>query len=289
MVKAVTVAVTSTGSGNQDSGTGAPTNNGSGQPQTQQANNFSTERRANVQAVSFGEGKGAVPKQGDLQVRGPVLAAWVDIGGHRARVNLDSGTTNTILNDRFVTLHNIPRSFYEKPGKTNLAFRGSHGSIVAYCNPGVMVNGEYIGTCTMEISAVDGWDALVGTDFLTKFGCRLHLVQTEATYYSPTRGRLAFPLANTEDVVTTIALVKGPAPSHEIDLDREIITKRVFDPVGIPEYDAMVAKLNEFADDDKQMWTWCMSMGFAGECFVRIKNSLLSSYHRCDTLTTVRT
>ena len=202
-VKAVTVAVTCMSSGSLAVETGAPSvTENSGQPHALQA------KKENVQAVSIREGKnvGAVLKQGVLRARGPVLAAWFDIGGHRTPVNLDSGTTNTILNDRFVTLHNIPRSFYKKRGKPNLAFRGSHGSIVAYWNIGVTVNDEYIGTCTMEIGAVDGWDALVGTDVLTKFGCMLDLVRVEATYPPPTKGHVTFPLANTEKAVTSSAI-----------------------------------------------------------------------------------
>ena len=151
-----------------------------------------------------------------------------------------------VLNDRFVTLHNIPRKYYDKPGQTNLAFRGSKGSIVTYCTPGITVNGEYIGICTMEIGAVDGWDALIGTDFMTKFGCMLDLVRKEATYHSPTKGRMCFDLADSEENTQTIALVKVPKPPRNIDLDRRIIIQQVFDPTGIPGYDNTCAWIEQF-------------------------------------------
>ena len=195
-----------------------------------------------------------VSKQGDLRARGPVLAAWIDIAGKRARVNLDSGTTNTVLNDCFVTLHNIPRKYYDKPGQTNLAFRGSKGSIVAYCTPRITVNGEYIGLCTNEIGAIDGWDALIGTDFITKFGCMLDLVRNEPTYHSPTKGRIRFNLANNEENTQTIALIRVPK-AGKFDLDRRTVIQRVFDPTGIPEYDNAVAWIEQSAgkDDNKEL------------------------------------
>ena len=260
-VKAVTVAGRGDGSSVD---TSTSTIHNSGQPQPQQARGA---RSASIKAVQIPpvgtDDKGMVSAQGDLRARGPVMSAWIDVAGKQARVNLDSGTTNTILNDRFVTLHNIPRSYYEKPGRTNLAFRGSKGSIVAYCNPGVTINGEYLGTCTMEIGAVDGWDALVGTDFLHKFGCMLDLVAMEASYRSPTRGCMLMPLASTEEAVQTLALVKVPrgAPPT-VDLDRSIVIKRIFDSAGIPEYDNAVAYVDAWTGSDEEIVHFVRDYGF---------------------------
>ena len=283
-VKAVTVAGQE--SGNRAEETGAPNTEGSGQPRSALAK----QPRATAKAVRIGEkgdmvrdsdrfapgvsnkgGKGRergeeqlapgvsdedvkagiVDAGGHLKARGPVLAAWIHIAGHKARVQLDSGTTNTLLNDRFVALHNLPKKLLRKPAKVGLAMRGSKGTIAAYTIVGTTINGEFMGQSTMEIAAVDGWDAIIGSDVLHQWGAMLNYQAMEASYRSPKHGRMLFELANTEETVRTLAAVNFTPPA-EIDPDRTIIIKRVFDPTGIKEYDEVCEIISNWPGEEDE-------------------------------------
>ena len=96
------------------------------------------------------------------------MAVWVGLNGKRARADLDGGSTNSIFNDRFVSLHKIPVKYYKKPATTNFAFRGSRGTIKAYVDIPVTFGGEVVGKSVFPVGALDGWDALIGSDIMVQ-------------------------------------------------------------------------------------------------------------------------
>ena len=179
-----------------------------------------------------------VVESSGLRARGPALGVWVVIGGHMARCNLDSGTTNSILNDRFVALHKLPMNRYAVPGRTNMAFRGSKGTVAAWTMLQLAVEQDALGDHHFEIGAVEGWDALIGMDFIHRYCVLIDGGTLTATYQTSGERR---PLAMAADEAAVVAICQiTVAPA--IDVDRAIQISRIFNPAS-SEFRAIVAEL----------------------------------------------